>query len=115
MVIVEDCTHALSLVDGTIQSGREANGMRRSVSQSLLSALRMITRRRCWTACRSDACPKPIRRPRHCGVQLEHSEFQPNMLSDADGVSHKFNFALRLLGERVAINAHEIQDDPDGG
>lgn len=37
------------------------------------------------------------------------------MLTDADGVSHKFNFALRLLGDRVAVDAHEILDDPDGG
>ena len=51
----------------------------------------------------------------HCGVDFEHAEFQPIMLTDADGASHKFCFALRLLGDRVALDAHEIQDDPDGG
>lgn len=37
------------------------------------------------------------------------------MVTDADGVSHRFSFALRLLGDRVALDAHEILDDPDGG
>ena len=42
-------------------------------------------------------------------------ELGPIMLGDAEGVSHTFNFAPWPLGERVALDAHGIQDDPDGG
>ena len=51
----------------------------------------------------------------HCGVNFEHAEFQPITLTDADGTAHRFDFALRLLGDRVALDAHEIRDNPDGG
>jgi hypothetical protein len=45
-----------------------------------------------------------------CGVDFEHAEFQPITLTDTDGVAHTFHFGLRLFGDRVALDAHEIQD-----
>jgi len=50
-----------------------------------------------------------------CGVNFQHTEFQPVTLTDADGVAHRFDFTLRLLGDRVELGAHEIQENPVEG
>jgi hypothetical protein len=40
---------------------------------------------------------------------FEHVQFEPIELADADGVKHRFDFRLRLLGdERVSLEAFEI-------
>lgn len=44
------------------------------------------------------------------GLDFEHADFQPIRLADADGVEHEFHFGIRLLGDRVALDAHEMQD-----
>jgi hypothetical protein len=43
-------------------------------------------------------------------------QFEPIELADADGVMHRFDFRLRLLGdERVSLEAFEIRDgSPEG-
>lgn len=50
-----------------------------------------------------------------CGVNFQHTEFQPVTLTDVDGVAHRFEFTLRLLGDGVELRAHEIQDAPIAG
>jgi hypothetical protein len=50
-----------------------------------------------------------------CGVNFQHIEFQPITLTDVDDVAHRFEFTLRLLGDRVELRAHEIQESAIGG
>ena len=47
---------------------------------------------------------------------FEHVQFEPIELADADGVVHRFDLRLRLLGdERVSLEAFEIQGgEPQG-
>jgi hypothetical protein len=47
---------------------------------------------------------------------FEHVQFEPIELSDADGVAHRFDFRLRLLGdERVSLEAFEIREGEPSG
>ncbi len=52
---------------------------------------------------------------KHSGVEFEHLDFEPVRLSDVDGVWHQFEFSMRLLGDRVAIDAHEIKGEDLSG
>lgn len=60
-------------------------------------------------------------------VEFQHVDFAPMKMSAANGVEHEFHFGLRLLGDRVALDAYEllggeaqgwefqvIGDDPEG-
>lgn len=44
------------------------------------------------------------------GVEFEHVDFPPLELTDSDGRSRRFEFALRLLGDRLALDAQELVD-----
>jgi hypothetical protein len=47
---------------------------------------------------------------------FEHVQFEPIELADADGVMHRFDFQLRLLGdERVSLEAFELRDGAPAG
>jgi len=49
------------------------------------------------------------------GIDFQHVEFQPLEMSDAAGQRHEFHFRVRLLGDRVALNAFELRDDEPCG
>ena len=51
----------------------------------------------------------------HAGIDFEHVDFQPVTVADADGVPHEFRFFVRLLGDGIALAAHEIKDDDREG
>jgi len=51
----------------------------------------------------------------HSGIDFEHVDFQPVTVADADGVPHEFRFFARLLGDGIALAAHEIKDDDSEG
>ncbi len=42
-------------------------------------------------------------------------EFQPIDMADVSGVSHRFHFLLRLLGDRVSLEAFELDENGPGG
>jgi hypothetical protein len=48
-------------------------------------------------------------------INFQHVEFQPLEMLDAAGQSHEFHFRLRLLGDRVALDAFELRDDEPRG
>jgi hypothetical protein len=80
------------------------------ISQSIREVYRQLV-----SALHPDREPDPQERDRktiaeRCGVNFQHTEFQHITLTDADGVAHKFDFTLRLLGDRVALGAHEIHE-----
>jgi hypothetical protein len=52
---------------------------------------------------------------REAGLDFQHADFQPIRLADADGAEHEFHFGIRLLGDRVALDAHEMRDGEPGG
>ena len=52
---------------------------------------------------------------REAGLDFQHADFQPIRLADADGMEHEFHFGIRLLGDRVALDAHEMRDGEPGG
>ena len=49
------------------------------------------------------------------GFDYEHVELEPIVVKDTDGADHKFHFTVRLLGDRVAIDAFEIKNGHPGG
>jgi hypothetical protein len=49
------------------------------------------------------------------GINFQHVEFQPLEMLDAAGQRHEFHFRLRLLGDRVALDAFELRDDEPRG
>ena len=51
----------------------------------------------------------------HCGVDFQHTEFESVTLTDVDGVAHRFEFALKLLGDRVVLSAHDNEAYPIEG
>jgi len=51
----------------------------------------------------------------HSGIDFEHVDFQPVTVADADGVAHEFRFFVRLLGDGIAIAAHETKNDDREG
>lgn len=48
-------------------------------------------------------------------VDFEHVEFQPIDMIDADGASHRFHFLLRLLGDRISLEAFELEHEARSG
>jgi hypothetical protein len=46
----------------------------------------------------------------YAGVEFEHPQFQPVVVQDTVGRDHEFHFTTRLLGDRIAIDAHEVRD-----
>jgi hypothetical protein len=52
---------------------------------------------------------------RERGLDFEHVSFQPVELIDAAGVEHRFHVKLRLLGDRVALDAFELIGGAPGG
>lgn len=48
-------------------------------------------------------------------LDFDHVEFQPIDMIDAGGISHRFHFLFRLLGDRVSLEAFELEDDAPGG
>ena len=48
-------------------------------------------------------------------IEFSHVQFEPLDMSDAAGVVHRFHFEVRLLGDRVALEAFELVDDGPGG
>ena len=49
------------------------------------------------------------------GADYEDVEFEPIIIKDLDGKDHKFHFTVRLLGDRVAMDAFEIKNGHPGG
>ena len=52
---------------------------------------------------------------RRQGLDFEHVGFQPVDLTDAAGAEHRFHFRLRLLEDRVSLDAFELIDGAPGG
>ncbi len=50
----------------------------------------------------------------YSGVDFEHADFEPIRLTDVDGVEHEFKFNLRLLGDKVALDAFEMKRSESG-
>jgi len=48
-------------------------------------------------------------------LAFEHVGFEPVDMSDAAGVKRRFHFLLRHLGDRVALEAFEVQGGERGG
>jgi hypothetical protein len=48
-------------------------------------------------------------------LEFEHVEFQPIDMLDANGASHRFHFLLRLLGDRLSLEAFELEGNGPGG
>ena len=49
------------------------------------------------------------------GVDFKHQDFPPVTLQDVDGNNHEFQFATRLLGDMLIIEALEMKGgEPDG-
>jgi hypothetical protein len=48
-------------------------------------------------------------------LDFSHVQFEPLELADAAGSAHRFHFEVRLLGDRVALEAFELVDDGPGG
>ena len=49
------------------------------------------------------------------GIDFAHVQFEPIELSDAAGVVHRFHFEVRLLGDKVSLEAFELVDGRPGG
>jgi len=49
------------------------------------------------------------------GTDFSHVEFEPLNLTDAAGESHRFQFGVHLLGDRVSLEAFELVDGAPGG
>jgi hypothetical protein len=48
-------------------------------------------------------------------VDFSHVQFEPLELADAAGTVHRFHFEVRLLGDRVSLEAFElVNGDPSG-
>lgn len=48
-------------------------------------------------------------------IDFSHVQFEPLELADTAGAGHRFHFAVRLLGDRVALEAFELVDGAPGG
>ncbi len=49
------------------------------------------------------------------GIDFAHVQFEPLEIPDAVGETHRFHFEIRLLGDRVALNAFELVGGVPGG
>ena len=52
---------------------------------------------------------------REGGLDFQHVQFEPQDMADASGAVHRFHFRLHLLGDRVALNAFELDERGDPG
>jgi hypothetical protein len=52
---------------------------------------------------------------REGGLNFEHARFDPVEMIDVAGVRHEFHFRLHLLGDRVSMEAFELQGGEPGG
>src|SRR5260370_12381466 len=48
-------------------------------------------------------------------IDFSHVQFDPLTIPDAAGQSHRFHFEVRLLGDRVALEAFELVGGAPGG
>ena len=48
-------------------------------------------------------------------IDFSHVQFEPLEIADAAGTAHRFHFEVRLLGDRVALEAFELVNDGPGG
>jgi hypothetical protein len=48
-------------------------------------------------------------------LDFQHVQFEPQDMADAGGGVHRFHFRLHLLGDRVALNAFELDEQGDPG
>lgn len=48
-------------------------------------------------------------------INFSHVQFEPLDLPDAAGVAHRFHFEVRLLGDKVSLEAFELVDGDPGG
>ena len=48
-------------------------------------------------------------------IDFSHVQFEPLEMSDATGETHRLHFEVRLLGDRVALEAFELVDGAPGG
>jgi hypothetical protein len=48
-------------------------------------------------------------------IDFSHVQFEPLEMPDAAGKTHRFHFEVRLLGDRVALEAFELVDGGSGG
>jgi hypothetical protein len=49
------------------------------------------------------------------GLDFEHVQFEPLEMRDALGQRHEFHFRVRLLGDRVALDAFELREEEPRG
>lgn len=49
------------------------------------------------------------------GLDFQHVEFEPIEMRDAAGAPHVFYFRVHLLGDRVSLEAFELEDGAPGG
>ena len=48
-------------------------------------------------------------------INFSHVQFEPLDIRDAAGVAHRFHFEVRLLGDRVSLQAFELVGGDPGG
>jgi hypothetical protein len=48
-------------------------------------------------------------------INFSHVEFEPLDVPDAAGAPHRFHFEVRLLGDKVSLQAFELVDGAPGG
>src|SRR5271166_2670209 len=49
------------------------------------------------------------------GIEFSHVQFEPLDVPDAAGAAHRFHFEVRLLGDKVSLQAFELVDGAPGG
>ena len=52
---------------------------------------------------------------RRAGLEFEHVRFAPSNLSDAAGQQHLFHFLMRHLGDRLCLEAFELEQGKPAG
>lgn len=88
----ESCSNAVSNIEGGVHLGSIEDGYRFLCMP-------------CYNAAMVE----------YTGVDFEHPHLQPVVLKDVDGLDHEFHFTTRLLGDRIAIDAHEVQGGEKSG
>jgi hypothetical protein len=48
-------------------------------------------------------------------IDFSHVQFEPLAIPDAAGIPHRFHFEVRLLGDKVSLQAFELVDGGPGG
>ncbi len=48
-------------------------------------------------------------------IDFSHVQFEPLEMADAARITHRFHFEVRLLGDRVALEAFELVEGAPGG